>query len=209
MKRKALFFCLCLFAVCSLTLSSCIKENGYKTIALIGDEYYIKEKDLLTLIPDTMRVKFLKKFGGITEGYVPPNIEGSYVMDSKRLDTTNAAFLPSNNNNVWLRFSKQHNGIAKLELNEISKTEIDTVYIYGQGNRFTAYCIENLSIDTFNLKMRRLILMKGTVAQGGLSDFRYATIILGLDTNTPDLFDKVGTYYIYKEGDGLVKNETW
>ena len=172
MKRKAFCFCLSLFAACSLILSSCIKENEGNTIALIGDEYYLKDKDPLTLIPDTMQEHFLNQFGNIAKGYIPPKIEGSYVMDSKQLETTNAAYQPSNNNNLWFRFSKQHNGIAKLELNEISKTDFDTVYICGQGNRFTAYCIDNLqlTIDTYNLKMKRLILMNGTVALGGLSN---------------------------------------
>ena len=59
---------------------SCTK-NDDNTIALIGTEDYID--DILSLIPDSLQTRFLAEFGSIPEGFTPPKIEGSYVMDPK------------------------------------------------------------------------------------------------------------------------------
>jgi hypothetical protein len=103
----------------SLALSSCTK-NDDNTIALIGTEYYID--DILSVIPSSVQTRFFADFGSIPEGPVPPKVEGSYVMSPKQRVSSNVDVIdwPLNvvENNTWLRFSNQHNGIVKMDLNE-------------------------------------------------------------------------------------------
>ena len=53
--------------------------------------------------------------------------------------------------------------------------------------------------------------MKGKVVADGLSDFRYATVIMETEDDSNGLiaqYDK-GSYFIYKDGDGIAKHEDW
>lgn len=209
MKRMILGLWLLMFG--SLLLSSCT-QNDDNTIALIGTEYYID--DILSVIPDSLQTRFFTAFGSIPEGPVPPNIEGSYVVARKERVGSNVANWNLNavENNMWLRFSNQHNGIAKMEVKEVAETvTMDTVFICGNGNAFTVYCIENtsLDLDTCYIKVKQGVVMKGLVTGEGLSNFRYANIIMDVQTDAPGAFQVPGTYYIYKDGDGLAANEEW
>jgi hypothetical protein len=208
MKRIILGLWLLVFG--SVLLSSCTK-NDDNTIALIGTEYYID--DLLSVIPDSLQTRFFAAFGSIPEGPVPPKIEGSYVMSPKERLGSNLPNWPLSfiENNMWLRFSKQHNGIAKMEVNEVNETVTDTVFVCGHDNAFTVYCINQTAVDldTAYFKMKTGTIMKGNVTEEGLDDFRYATIIMDVETNSPNSFNTPGTYFIYKDSDGLAKNEEW
>ena len=211
MKSKHFIFLgLGLLLAGGLALNSCTK-NDDNTIVLIGTEYYID--DILTVIPDSLQTQFMNAFGSIPEGPVPPKIEGSYVVARKERVGSNLPDWPLTvvENNMWLRFSGQHNGIVKMEMNEVSETVTDTVFVCGHDNAFAVYYIENtsLDLDTCYLKVKRGIVMKGLVTEEGLSNFRYANIIMDVETDSPAAFQTPGTYYIYKDGDGLAANEEW
>ena len=53
--------------------------------------------------------------------------------------------------------------------------------------------------------------MKGQVIEDGLKDFRYATIIMKSEDDSNGLIAQYpqGSYFIYKDGDGLAKRELW
>ena len=188
LKRIILGLWLLMFG--SVLLSSCTK-NDDNTIALIGTEYYID--DILSVIPDSLQTRFFAAFGSIPEGPVPPKIEGSYVMSPKER-------LGSNLPNWPLSF-----------IEKVNETVTDTVFVCGHDNAFTVYCINQTAVDldTAYFKMKTGTIMKGNVTEEGLADFRYATIIMDIETNSPNSFNTPGTYYIYKDSDGLAKNEEW
>jgi hypothetical protein len=202
----------------SLALSSCTK-NDDNTIALIGTEYYID--DILSVIPSSVQTRFFADFGSIPEGPVPPKVEGSYVMSPKQRVSSNVDVIdwPLNvvENNTWLRFSNQHNGIVKMDLNEATETKTDTVFVCGNGNAFTIYFIENKEYEmamggqTYHARVKRGIVMKGQVTSDGLSDFRYATVIMETEDDSNGIFTQYppGSYFIYKDGDGVARNEEW
>ena len=87
----------------------------------------------------------------------------------------------------------------------------------GNGNAFAVYFIENkayeMEIDghTYHVSVKRGIVMKGKVMDAGLSDFRYATILMKSEDDSHGLISQYpnGSYFIYKDGDGLAKNEDW
>lgn len=210
MKIKSFRFSLWFLVAGGLLLGSCTK-NDENTIALIGTEYYID--DILTVIPDTLQAQFFAAFDSIPEGPVPPKIEGSYVMSPKQY------VWPVNmvEKNMWLRFSNQHNGIATMDLNESAETVTDTVFVCGNSNAFAVYFIENKQYEipfngqTYHARMKRGIVMKGNVTGEGLSDFRYATIIMESENDSNGQIEPsaIGSYFIYKDGDGIAKKEDW
>lgn len=216
MRNNKIILALVLFMVGGLALTSCTK-NDDNTIVLIGTEYYID--DILSVIPDSLETQFFAEFGNIPEGPVPPKIEGSYVMSPKQRVGSNVPGWPlqSIEPNVYLRFSGQHNGIVTMTLNEATETVTDTVFVCGSGNAFAVYFIENkayeieLNNQTFHARIKRGIVMKGQVTANGLSDFRYATIIMESEDDTNGLITQYdnGSYFIYKDGDGIAKNEDW
>ena len=216
MRNNKIILALVLFMVGGLALTSCTK-NDDNTIVLIGTEYYID--DILSVIPDSLETQFFAEFGNIPEGPVPPKIEGSYVMSPKQRVGSNVPGWPlqSIEPNVYLRFSGQHNGIVTMTLKEATETVTDTVFVCGSGNAFAVYFIENkayeieLNNQTFHARIKRGIVMKGQVTANGLSDFRYATIIMESEDDTNGLITQYdnGSYFIYKDGDGIAKNEDW
>ena len=216
MKNKVNILVFGLLMAGGLAMSSCTK-NDDSTIVLIGTEYYID--DILSVIPDTLQTRFFAEFGSIAEGPVPPKIEGSYVMSPKQRVNSNVTGWPLQTiePNMYLRFDKQHNGIVEMDLNEATETMTDTVFVCGNDNAFTVYFIENKAYEieinnqTYHARMKRGIVMKGKVVADGLSDFRYATVIMETEDDSNGLiaqYDK-GSYFIYKDGDGIAKHEDW
>ena len=199
-----------------LALTSCTK-NDDNTIVLIGTEYYID--DILSVIPDSLQTQFFAEFGSIPEGYTPPKIEGSYVMDPKQRVSSNVPVWPlqAHEPNVYLRFSNQHNGIVKMDLNEATETVTDTVFVCGSGNAFAVYFIENKTYEmainnqTYHARVKRGMVMKGQVTSEGLKDFRYASVIMETEDDSNGLIGQYdnGSYFIYKDGDGIARKEDW
>ena len=215
MKKKIILGLWLLFAG-GMVLTSCTK-NETSTIVLIGTEYYVD--DILSVIPDTLQTKFFAVFGSIQEGPIPPKIEGSYVMAPKQRVGSNVPNwqLYNEPNNVYLRFYEQHNGIVAMDLNEATETMTDTVFVCGDGNNFAVYFVEDktyeMEIDnhTYQVWMKRGVVMKGEVVDDGLSNFRYATIVMETDDDSNGLigqYDK-GSYFIYKDGDGKAARQDW
>ena len=195
-----------------MVLTSCTK-NDESTISLIGTEYYID--DILSVIPDSLRTSFFADFGSIPTGFVPPKIEGSYVMAPKQRVAANTTTpWPLNvvePNNVYLRFSKQHNGIAKMDLAEDTESFSDTIFVCGSGNAFAVYFIEDKTFmpDNTTARIKRGIIMKGNVTDRGISDFRYATINMEVEYDGPIAPPPDGSYFIYKDGNGLAEKMDW
>lgn len=216
MKNRVIIAALAILMMGGMVLTSCTK-NDDNTIALIGTEDYID--DILSLIPDSLQTRFLAEFGSIPEGFTPPKIEGSYVMDPKLRVSSNVDGWPlqPQEPNMYLRFSGQHNGIVKMDLNESTETVTDTVFVRGNGSAFAVYIIEDKAYEiefnnqTFHARIERCVVMKGQVSADGLKDFRYATIIKDTEDDANGilgLYDK-GSYFIYRDGDGIARNQDW
>ena len=213
---KRVKFSLWLLVAGGLMFGSCTK-NDDNTIALIGTEYYID--DITAVIPDSLQARFFAEFGSIPEGPVPPKIDGSYVMSPKQRVSTNVSgwMLQTVEPNMYLRFMNQHNGVVVMDLNEATETVTDTVFVCGNGNAFAVYFIENKNYDlpynghVYHARVKRGIVMKGKVTDAGLSDFRHATIIMENEDDSNGEISQYpnGSYFIYKDGDGLASNEEW
>lgn len=208
MKYIKTFLVLGLFVASGMMLSSCTK-NDETTIVPIGTEYYID--DILSAVPDSLQTQFFAAFGNVNTGAIPPKIEGSYVMDPKQRMASNMPGWPVNATepNVYLRFEKQHNGIVHMDLNETTETVTDTVFVCGSGDNFTVYFVEDKDYELG--WMKRGVIMKGKVTDSGLADFRYATIVMATEDYSGGQFGlyPTGTYFIYKDGNGLAEKLDW
>ena len=197
-------------------MASCTK-NDENTIVLIGTEYYID--DILSVVPDSLQTRFFAQFGSIPEGPVPPKIEGEYVVDPKTRVASNVAGWPLQTlePNTYLRFSGQHNGVVTMDLNEATDNLTDTVFVCGSGNAFTVYFVEDkrygipLGDNTFHVRVKRGVIMKGQVTEAGLADYRYATILMDSEDDSNGIIEQYpnGSYFIYKDGDGTANCFDW
>lgn len=197
-------------------LSSCTK-NDENTIVLIGTESYID--DILSVIPSELQTSFFADFGNVPKGPVPPKIEGSYVIGPKIRVSSNVAGWVSSvvEPNAYLRFSKQHNGLVKMELAEYNEILTDSVFVCGNGKDFCVYFIEDKAYEmqdnteTYQMRMKRGVLIKGMMAASGIADIRYATVILDTEDGSNGLFPQYenGSYFIYKDGNNVAGFFEW
>ncbi len=190
-------------------LSSCTK-NDKDTIVPIGTEYYID--DILNVVSDSA---FWADFGTVNRGPIPPKVEGRFLVAPNIRIGTNLPGVPIGiaEPNITLALSKQHNGIAIMDLKQDIENVTDTVFVMGSGNDFTVYFIEEKSYDvplgnvSYHVRMKRGIVMTGTMTAEGISRFRLATIIIETEDDSQGVLvqNQPGSYHIYKDNDELAQ----
>lgn len=199
-----------------MMFASCTK-NDENTIVLIGEERYID--DILTVIPDTLKPMFDVVFGSIPQGPVPPKIEGSFVVDPKQRVSSNVSVWPLTviEPNLYLRFSDQHNGVVAMDLNEATEQLTDTVFVMGHNKDFTIYFVEDKSYDvpfneqSFHVRVKRGVIMKGTMNDYGMANFSIASIIMEAEDDSGGLLGQYapGSFFVYRDGNGLAEYLDW
>ena len=218
-----------------LLLTGCLKEDLVRgTVALMGSESYVKPIE--EVIPDTL-LRFIADssvMGNDTIvlpcGNVPPDIQGEYLFFPRELykhnghhpladDTLFFRFggdyrVDTLDNDVWVCYPDgQHNRIASGDLLEkgFSQKTIDTVYLMGEGNGFTAYfkvdykdCYEPMSQVYYTLT--RGYIITGTITESGIRHAIIACVNIAAMPQTPsqyipfDAFERsmVNRIYIYR-----------
>ena len=208
MKNRGNIFVFCLLLASVIIMNSCVKENNGKTIALVGTEYYIDS--LLSVIPDSIQEKFITVFGAIPEGPIPPKVEGSYVVESNMLVSNNQHLpTPSCYPNAYVRFSEQHNGIAVMDLYDGDEQRTDTVFVMGNATGFMVYCMEDKVVEGMNYNMERGVMIGGKIRDEGIAEFTMAFIVKKVDGEGQGNAPSRGSYYIYKDNDGLAARCEW
>lgn len=197
------------FNVMCFTLFLACTKNDSSTIVLLGAESYVNE--ILDVIPDSLISAFNSHFGEIHCGYVPPKIEGKYVIAPKQRCYSNVTTWPLNvvEPNMSLRLTDQHNRVVEIHLTEAMDMFTDTVYISGYDNFFTVYYQEYKSIvmDGYDAVIRRGIIIKGEMCDDGMKDLYFANIIMEVNGDVGDDLVKQGQFFIYRDGDGLARKE--
>lgn len=201
--------------VLPLLLANCTK-NDVTTIIPVGTESYVQ--DILSVIPDSVMVQFNAAFGAVPEGYIPPKIEGRFVIGPKQRVASNVVgwplVMPEPEPNATLWFYDQHNGVAGMEFSEALEQQTDTVFVMGSGNDFTAYVIESKSYDmayskdTYHVDMKRGIVVKGSMTAEGIRNLYFAVVIMEINDNSGGLIPQFepGSYFIYKDGDSMASH---
>ncbi len=187
---------------------SCTK-NDESTVVLLGSENYMES--IVDAIPDTLRTVFEERFGEIPQGYVPPNVEGRFVVAPKQRCYSNDPNWPLGvlEPNVYLNLTNQHNSVVELNLAEATETFSDTVFIVGHENLFTVYYQENKKLD-FNgnaVVLKRGIIIKGEMCNEGIRGLYFANIVMDVSGEGVEGLVKPGQFFIYKDGDNLARKE--
>ena len=157
MSKRSFAIITTLFIITVLIIG-CSKDN-HETLVPLGDEYYIRPID--DIYPKTYRDRwpnlapgYYSMSGGnlqppINEGFLPPKIEGEYVIKGMRIagdetmHTPNGEDIPFpystvNGMNIYFNVKGQKNGLANIYIREYNKhgievKEVDSVFIYGNG----------------------------------------------------------------------------
>lgn len=197
----AIFFFMLFFYACT--------KNDDTTLILLGTEAYVE--DILNAIPDSLRDTFEQRFGEIPQGYVPPKIEGDFIVAPKQRCYSNVVSWPLDvvEPNMYLHLSDQHNSVVIFTLAEATNTFTDTVYVIGHDNKFTVYYQETkeMTMNNDNVVLKRGIIIKGEMSDEGMQNLYFANIIMDVigDTDVP-LVER-GQFFIYKDGDGIARKE--
>ena len=201
-------------ALAVLLMTNCTK-NEDSTIILLGEEQYIDE--IINVIPDSL-IGVFTQYVKIHKGYIPPNIQGEYAFTPKERVYTNATTpwpLEVVERDVMLKFSEQHNRKATFLHYEQIRTETDTVYVIGHDSYFSVYYQENVLLDygLYEVKIKRGIIYSGRLMSDGIRNLFYASIIMDVDDESNGtgayLTQPVGTFFIYKDGDGVAEKYDW
>lgn len=198
------------FALGILTATSCKKEPTHgDSIILLGMEEYVEP--IAGFIPDTLRTHFINHFGTMPEGYIPPNIEGEYLIGRMKFCHSNHV-AAGDGSNMHLRITNQHNRVAHVEFDDKGTVVVDTAFIMGNGQRFTLYFTEEKHVaiqGEFSIK--RSVFITGEKTLTGIKDLRFGSIILEAndDGNVFVGGFKPGWYFIYQDEDGISENCNW
>ena len=191
-----------------LLFFSCTK-NDKDTIILLGTESYVD--DILDVIPDSLRIVFNTHFGEIPQGYVPPKVEGDFVVAPKQRCYSNVPNWPLDvvEPNMSLHLSNQHNSVVEIMLAEATETFTDTVFVVGHDNLFTIYYQETkiLSVGGNDISLTRGVIIKGEMCEEGIRDLYFTNIIMNVEGDPGNTLSTRGQFFIYKDGDGLARKE--
>lgn len=218
-------------------LVSCLKDKGEGTIVLMGSESYVHPIE--EVIPDTL-LRFLEVHGmHCPEGNNPPDIQGEYVLYPRRLKWTNADAIPANDS-LFFRFGGdldtlvsggdtlvyhpfgQHGRVTPCDYKEsyFDMNHADTVYLMGNGDRFTAYYVMTFrhinSSPGTDFDLTRGFVITGRPSADRILHAAIACINMKVDVNKNDpaisgvstaLLKKMeGRIYVYE---GPVFRQQW
>lgn len=153
----------------------------------------------------------LGKYMPIYEGANPPKLDGTFLLSPDELVyTSDGAKSPGAILDDWyIRFFNQNTSTNSISCEGTSGSTIETgygSYIIGSGNNFTVFLTTELSYKSS--KDKRLTVYSGTVTSNGISNLHWGWIIT--ESDDPDGYlPSVGTYRIFKDGDGTSVSTTW
>lgn len=224
--KKPAYITLLIIALTSVF--SCTK-NDETTMILLGEEEYIS--DYSDVIPhfiertdtilqthdfylDSVEEIMCDILGTPTmpEGYIPADVEGNYIVSPKKRIKSNYAYWPHSvtEPDFEFSFSSQHNGICGYYIDESgNQHSIDTIYVRGYRKNFTAYFIEEKTVQQqeFYAYIKRAVLVAGNICDDGIKNMCYFTVVLDASNNSEGAIGYLpkGTYFIYKDGNGLAE----
>ena len=175
----------------------------------LGYENYIPPIE--AVIPQEFLKVYIDSIGEIHRGYIPPNVEGSFVINPKqRVLSNNLISWPLDviEPDMTISISNQHNGvIVNFVCSEATTTPTDSVYIMGHDDSFTIYFreIKEFVDEGYTTRITRCMILTGEVYEEGIRNLRYADMIIDVydDSNGLIVQYPTGQYFIYKDGDEL------
>ena len=174
-----------------------------------GDQEGLTE-DIHNLIPDGV-LEAIKDIGmEINEGRNPPNIEGTYFVDTLSLVESTTGGDIATQWNKHVTFSGQNN--TTLTINVDYTMQVDNgagimsskglgSYIVGEGNKFTVVVDGTREEGGFTAKT--VEIFSGEISDRGISNYHWAVMMIDNSGNPLNVWIANGTGYTKKDGDGF------
>ena len=156
----------------------------------------------------------------IYPGDTPPNIEGVYLMSPYVSVYSSDGYYASNKELTemdFIRFSNFNESTNTLNYeNKSFSTTTNSlvgsengygVYISGRGNNFTVFF--ETSGTMYNISVRTVTALSGTKSSNDIKNLHYFTKLVYKGNDPEGRLMKVGTYRIFKDGDGISKQTQW
>lgn len=146
----------------------------------------------------------------IYSGNTPPTIDGTFTSHPVEMVFSSDGYQPKNGfADQIMNFSDQNkikNTVYYQYKQGNGRSEKTEMVVLGQDDKFTIFAVMNGSNGDATYKMAEIV--SGTMTADGIKDFYNG--ILMLEKNDPsNIVMKVGTYRIFKDGDGLAIPSTW
>lgn len=200
-----------LAALLSTTLTGCLHDADDTIVLPLPDgkiPFSVIDSDL----QDSLRIHGFD----INEGTNPPNIEGTYLMSPMILDyasdSSTLTFV-----DLTLKYSDQiERGLVTYT--ETQRTHVEQIgvagrsieaNVIGDGDRFTAYCYQNVTqpeSGTQQWRVKLATVVSGSISASGISNCQYAIIYLEREINDSSYQQTIpgeGTYRLFHDGDML------
>lgn len=192
-------------------------ENNTRSLSYTGGiNPWGEEPRIETVVPPTILDK-MKPYITVYEGINPPNINGCFIIDPMCAvyceDQGNGGYNPGDKViSTLVKFSNQNNNKLTLDyvdraINGQSDIAGHGAYISGSGNNFTAFF--NTEGTMSEIPVRTALVISGTKNSTGISNIRYAFVMVDKGSDPENKLMKEGVFRVFKDVDGLAQNANW
>ena len=148
----------------------------------------------------------------IYTGDTPPDIEGAFFVNPFELVySSGGGYEPGDIfGDANIRFTKSgdcNNTYLYDEKQGSSTKNSNDVYLDGDGNNFVAYY--TVTGLTHDISVKQAVVISGTITPNGIQNFYYAFYMVEKGPDPNDELVDVGTYRIFKDGNGMADYTTW
>ena len=148
----------------------------------------------------------------IYAGSTPPAVDGTFTSHPHEPVYTSDGYTWSGQlADQVMNFSgqdKMKNTISYQYRQGTGSSEKTEMVILGQGDKFTIFAVMSSANSTYNATYKMAEIVSGTVTADGIRDFFCGMLMLEKNDPNNKLMN-IGTYRIFKDGDGLAVPSTW
>jgi len=158
----------------------------------------------------------------IYKDVTPPNIEGCYLMKKvvavycsdgyfkKGEDLNEADYIRFSNQNMKKNTIDYQNNSFDSTTDKLYSTETGPgAYIQGSDNSFTVWFNTWGKIEGTNVKVQTFTILSGTRTKDGIRNLYYMTMFTDKQNDYNNEYMPIGTYRIFKDGDGYSPETEW
>jgi hypothetical protein len=167
-------------------------------------------EDIHNLIPDNI-LEAIEDIGiEINGGKSPPNIEGTYFVDTLQLVKTTTGTDIAKQWNKYVTFSGQDNTTLTINVDYTMQTENSSnpmsskgpgSYIVGEGNKFTV--VVDGTREQAGYTAKTVEIFSGEISDTGIINYHWAVMMIDNNGNPLDIWIQNSTGYTKKDGDGF------
>lgn len=148
----------------------------------------------------------------IYSGNTPPAIDGTFISHPVEMVYASDNYNPKNGfGDQTMDFSNQDlskNTVIYQYKQGAAQSKKTEMVVLGEGNNFTIFALINTVSTSYNANYKMAEIVSGTMTAEGIKDCYNAILMLEkYDPNNK--FMSVGTYRVFKDGDGLSTPTTW